>query len=69
MPEKKKGILKRIVHHFRAPSFKELLEESTEALHDKPIAMTCPRCGHMVPVAAKCANCGRPRDATVDKRV
>jgi uncharacterized OB-fold protein len=69
MPDKKKGILKRIARHFRAPSFDELLEESTEALHEKNIVMTCPRCGHTVPIADKCANCGRQRQAIIDKRV
>lgn len=66
---KKTGIFTRIARHFRGPTFEELLEESTESLGERPIMMTCPRCGHSVPAAEKCANCGRPRQAIIDKRV
>lgn len=69
MGEKKKGMWKRLARHFRGPTFEELLEESTDALQGRPVMMICPRCGHSVPAADKCANCGRPREATIDKRV
>ena len=69
MAEKKRSLWKRILGHFREPPFREILEDSTDALLQKPVAMNCPQCGEMVPFADRCINCGSPRHRPIDERI
>ena len=69
MAKPPKNLWKRIVHHFRAPTFEELLEESSESLDNQPVQMNCPRCGETVPFTDNCPNCGSPRHPTIDQGV
>jgi Zn finger protein HypA/HybF involved in hydrogenase expression len=69
MAKPPKNLWKRIVHHFRAPTFEELLEESSESLDNQPVQMNCPRCGETVPFTDNCPNCGSPRYPTIDQGV
>ena len=69
MAKPPKNLWKRIVHHFRAPTFEVLLEESSESLDNQPVQMNCPRCGETVPFTDNCPNCGSPRYPTIDQGV
>jgi len=69
MPGGFQGVWRKALQLLRGPSFKDLLDESSENLRDKEILMVCPVCKQRVPMSPRCPNCGSPRHRPVDRRV